>query len=186
MDHIEQALRQEGIDADFHKAGVLYAAARFKEQEPRQRQVLAHLDDAGHTEDDCYWQWDEIARANRPAFYDGSRMISYGQQSKDGRMIFGTRGGYAFGSKPRSNFSLQNPEFRVREELMYDLFPMLKGVRITHGWGGSFGMPRRMSYSTRQTASEWRAATAGKAWVRPFRFHHRIRDSLAGQGRTVF
>lgn len=47
-------------------------------------------------------------------------------------MIFGARGGYVYGAKPRSDFQLSDPEFRIREQLMYDLFPMLKGVRITH------------------------------------------------------
>lgn len=87
-------------------------------------------------------KWDEIGLAKRPAFCDGSKMISYGQRSRDGRMIFGARGGYVFGGKPRSEFNLSAPEFRLREELLHDLFPMLKGVRITHGWGGSLGMAR--------------------------------------------
>ncbi|MBN3851945.1 FAD-dependent oxidoreductase [Paraburkholderia sp. Ac-20340] len=249
VDAIAAALAREQIDADFHKGGVVYAAARFPEQEKRQRAVLAQLYAAGHTEDDCYWLskreldrtvqlrdgfggvfkrhcatinparmvrglaraverlgvpifeqsratairagivetaqgrvkapivipalegyassvpgfgryvipvqslivateplsdalWDEIGLHTRPAFCDGSKMVSYGQRTRDGRMIFGARGGYRFGSRPRSTFRLADPEFRLREALLYDLFPMLKGVRITHGWGGSLGMAR--------------------------------------------
>lgn len=252
VDNIGERLQQEGIDASFHKGGVLYAAARYPEQVAMQRKVLKGLYQAGHTEDDCWWldarelsekvrlrngygaifkrhcatinparmvrglaeaverkgaqiyektrvtairpgevetehgtvrasivvpalegysstvgnlgrliipvqslivateplsqaQWDEIGLAERPAFCDGSRMVSYGQRSADGRMIFGARGGYVYGGVPRSEFSLGDEEFRVREELMYDLFPMLKGVKITHGWGGSLGMPRNFA-----------------------------------------
>lgn len=249
VDAIHDALLAEGIEADFHKGGVVYAAARFPEQERRQRKLLEQLYAAGHTEDDCYWlgkreldgivrlrggyggifkrhcatinpakmvrglaraverrgvrifegsrvtsiqpglvrtergsvranvvvpamegysttvpkfgryvipvqsliiateplsdqQWSEIGLSERPAFCDGSRLISYGQRSSDGRMIFGARGGYVFGGKPRSDFRLGDPEFRLREDLLHDLFPTLKGVRITHGWGGSLGMAR--------------------------------------------
>ncbi|WP_321897167.1 NAD(P)/FAD-dependent oxidoreductase [Burkholderia cepacia] len=249
VDRIRQALVDEHIDADFHKGGVVYAAARFPEQEQRQRQLLAQLYAAGHTEDDCHWldkralenvvhlrngyggvfkkhcatinpakmvrglaraveqrgvqiyegsrvtsiqpglvttangsvkadivvpalegysstipgfgrfvipvqsliiateplserQWREVGLKDRPAFCDGSKLISYGQRSADGRMIFGARGGYVFGSTPRSDFNLHDPEFRQREALLRDLFPMLQGVRITHGWGGSLGMAR--------------------------------------------
>ncbi|HEX8827085.1 MAG TPA: FAD-dependent oxidoreductase [Xanthobacteraceae bacterium] len=249
VDAIKQVLDTEGIDADFHKGGVIYAAARFREQEKRQRELLAQLYAAGHTEDDCFWldrealeskvrlrggyggifkrhcatinpakmvrglakaverrgveiyeqsrvtsissgrvstatgsvkagivvpamegysttvpnfgryvipvqsliiateplsdeQWDQIGLSERPAFCDGSKMVSYGQRSRDGRLIFGARGGYVFGGKPKSDFKLADPEFRLREALLHDLFPMLKDVRITHGWGGSLGMAR--------------------------------------------
>jgi glycine/D-amino acid oxidase-like deaminating enzyme len=249
VDAIRDALQTEHIEADFHKGGVIYAAARFPEQMRRQRKLLDQLYAAGHTEDDCHWldkralddivrlhgayggifkqhcatinpakmvrglaraveargvrifeqsrvsaiqpgfvktargsvradivvpamegysstvpnfgryvipvqsliiateplsdqQWSDIGLAKRPAFCDGSKMISYGQRSRDGRMIFGARGGYVFGGKPRSTFSLDQPEFRLREDMLHDLFPMLKGVKITHGWGGSLGMAR--------------------------------------------
>ena len=66
VDAIRDALLTERIDADFHKGGVVYAAARFPEQEQRQRKVLAQLHAAGHTEDDCYWldkrELDDVVR----------------------------------------------------------------------------------------------------------------------------
>lgn len=252
VDTIGEKLKEENISADFHKGGVLYAAARYPEQLAAQRALLNQLYQAGHTEDDCWWLdayelgervrmhnglgavfkrhcatvnparmvrglaeavekrgvelyektpataigvgkvvtangvvrapivvpalegysptvkgfdrylipvqslivateplsdslWDKVGLANREAFCDGSRMISYGQRSSDDRMIFGARGGYVYGGKPRSQFSLEDKEFRMREQLLYDLFPMLKDVSITHGWGGSLGMPRNFA-----------------------------------------
>ena len=252
VDDIGSRLQEEGIDADFNKGGVLYAAARYPEQERFQRKLLNQLYESGHTEEDCYWLnaeqleakvrlrngfgaifkphcatvnparmvrgladivekmgvqifektrvssfrprevktefgtvrattvvpalegysssikgfgryiipvqsliiateplsaslWDEIGLNNHEAFCDGSRMVSYGQRSADNRMVFGARGGYTYGGKPRNDFSLDDAEFRVREELMYDLFPMLKDVKITHGWGGSLGIPRNFA-----------------------------------------
>lgn len=90
-------------------------------------------------------QWDEVGLQDRPAFSDSGRLITYGQRSADDRLIFGARGAYQFGARPRSEFSLKDPEFRIRERLMTDLFPALHGVRVTHGWGGSMGMSRRFA-----------------------------------------
>ena len=252
VDDIGDVLQKESIDAHFHKAGVLYAAARYPEQVALQKGVLEQLYQAGHTEEDCYWLgaaelqekvrlrnglgavykrhcatinparmvtglakcvenagvriyentrvrsftsgevksekgtvkapvivpalegysstvkgfgnhiipvqslivateplsdalWQEIGLEGREAFCDGSRMVSYGQRTQDGRMVFGARGGYVYGGKPRSHFSLESDEFRVREELLYDLFPMLRGVKIDFGWGGSLGVPRNFA-----------------------------------------
>jgi glycine/D-amino acid oxidase-like deaminating enzyme len=89
-------------------------------------------------------QWDALGLADRPAFSDGGRLITYGQRSADDRLIFGARGAYQFGAKPRDRFSLQDPEFRLRQGVMVDLFPSLQGVRVTHGWVGSMGMSRRL------------------------------------------
>ncbi|MEH6443944.1 MAG: FAD-binding oxidoreductase [Oceanospirillaceae bacterium] len=252
VDDIGAVLAQEGIDADFNKGGVIYAAARYPEQVKQQQKLLSQLYEIGHTEDDCYWLdaqqlhekvrlrnglgaiykphcatvnpvsmvrglaevvekmgveiyektraisiqsrkviteqgtvqastiipalegysstikgfgdyiipvqslmiateplceslWDEIGLSNREAFSDGSRMVSYGQRSVDGRMIFGARGGYNYGGKPSGKFTLSDPEFRIREALLFDLFPMLKNVKITHGWGGELGMARNFA-----------------------------------------
>ncbi len=90
-------------------------------------------------------QWDEIGLHTRPAFSDGGRLTTYGQRSQDGRLIFGARGGYMFGGKSRYDFTLQDPAFRLREKLMVDLFPSLKNVNVTHGWGGTLGMSRNFT-----------------------------------------
>jgi glycine/D-amino acid oxidase-like deaminating enzyme len=87
-------------------------------------------------------QWDEIGLVDRPTFSDGSRMSTYGQRTADNRLIFGARGGYLYGGKVRHQFSLQNPEFRERENILCDLLPSLETVQFTHGWGGTLGMAR--------------------------------------------
>lgn len=60
-------------------------------------------------------------------------------------MIFGARGGYQFGSKIQTQFSLKDPAFRLRESLLRSLFPSLSDTRITHGWGGTLGISRNFS-----------------------------------------
>jgi glycine/D-amino acid oxidase-like deaminating enzyme len=105
---------------------------------PVQSQIIA-------TEPLSEAQWDEVGLASRPAFSDGGRLITYGQRSADGRLIFGARGGYRFGARPRNDFTLDGPESALRKRLMVELFPALSGVRITHGWGGTMGMARRFA-----------------------------------------
>jgi glycine/D-amino acid oxidase-like deaminating enzyme len=90
-------------------------------------------------------QWDEIGLAERPTFSDAGRLSTYGQRSTDGRIIFGARGGYLYGGKARHQFSLNDPEFRERENILKDLFPSLEQVNITHGWGGTIGMARNFA-----------------------------------------
>lgn len=87
-------------------------------------------------------QWSDIGLEQRPTFCDSGRLVTYGQRSADGRLVFGTRGGYQFGSKARSTFHLADEEFRLRETIMRDLFPTLRDVTVTHGWGGTLAMAR--------------------------------------------
>ncbi|MFV0597071.1 NAD(P)/FAD-dependent oxidoreductase [Shewanella sp.] len=109
-------------------------------------------------------QWDTIGLANRATFSDASRIVTYGQRSPDNRLIFGARGGYGFGAKVRTEFRF-NPklfnvkcpanqssprrafegEFGFRYQLLLALFPQLKDVQITHGWGGTLAFARRFA-----------------------------------------
>ncbi|GKW48799.1 NAD(P)/FAD-dependent oxidoreductase [Halomonas sp. NCCP-2165] len=249
VDAIGEVLDREGIDADFHKGGVIYAAARYPDQVAIQRDYLAHLHALGHAEADCYWLdaeqlaeqarfrggrggiyhrhcatlhprklveglaatverlgvtifehsrattlgrhqvsthegsieapliigategyaerfhdfrrhiipvqslviateplpealWQEIGLAGRPAFADASRLITYGHRSADGRLVFGARGSYRFGARPKADQAISDDDIRLRHTLLADLFPALRDVRITHGWGGSLGLSR--------------------------------------------
>ncbi|MGC3874774.1 NAD(P)/FAD-dependent oxidoreductase [Halomonas sp. GXIMD04776] len=86
--------------------------------------------------------WQEIGMAERPAFADASRLINYGHRSADGRLVFGARGSYAFGAKSKHALAISQDDIRLRHDLLVDLFPILKNVRIRHGWGGSLGLSR--------------------------------------------
>lgn len=86
--------------------------------------------------------WQEIGMAERPAFADASRLINYGHRSADGRLVFGARGSYAFGGKSKHSLAISPEDIRLRRDLLADLFPVLKDVKISHGWGGSLGLSR--------------------------------------------
>ena len=89
--------------------------------------------------------WSEIGLANHETFSDAGRMATYGRRTVDGRILFGARGGYRFGGKVRHQFKLSDPEFRLRENILRDLFPVLEKVEITHGWGGTLGIARNFA-----------------------------------------
>ncbi|WP_148253676.1 NAD(P)/FAD-dependent oxidoreductase [Aidingimonas lacisalsi] len=249
VDDIGRTLAREGIEADFHKGGAIYAAARYPDQVAIQQDYLAHLHELGHDEANCYWldadqlagkarfrngyggihhrqvatinplklvtgladtverlgvtiyerspatsiakgevstyeggieasnivcategyaqdfhdfrrhvipvqslviateplsasTWEEIGMQERPAFADASRLINYGHRSADDRLVFGARGTYRFGARPKTDHAISDTDIAMRRDLLTDLFPALEDVRITHGWGGSLGLSR--------------------------------------------
>ncbi|WP_433771291.1 NAD(P)/FAD-dependent oxidoreductase [Pseudomonas putida] len=87
--------------------------------------------------------WDEIGLSQGQAFSESSRQVTYGQRTADNRLIFGARGGYQFAGRLRHDFDLTTSEIELRRYLFGELFPQLKNVQITHGWGGNLGMSRR-------------------------------------------
>ena len=94
-------------------------------------------------------QWDEIGLEGREAFGDGRRLVTYGQRTEDGRIAFGARGTYGFGSPIFDRFPPGHPHYRVMEDLLRGFFPVLKDVRITHHWGGALAVPRTWLPSVR-------------------------------------
>ena len=86
--------------------------------------------------------WEEIGLSRGQAFSESSRQVTYGQRTADNRLIFGARGGYQFAGKLRHDFDLTRSEIELRRYLFGELFPQLRNVQITHGWGGNLGMSR--------------------------------------------
>lgn len=66
----------------------------------------------------------------------------YGHLTADGRIAFGARGSYYFGSRIRRNFGLGTRETKWMRELLFRSFPALRGVPVTHAWGGAMALPR--------------------------------------------
>jgi glycine/D-amino acid oxidase-like deaminating enzyme len=86
--------------------------------------------------------WNEIGLAERETFTDERRITIYGQRTGDGRMVFGGRAGYYFGSRLLPTFSPQDRQIRHVERTLTELFPVLRDCEITHRWGGLMGVPR--------------------------------------------
>jgi glycine/D-amino acid oxidase-like deaminating enzyme len=103
--------------------------------------------------------WDEIGLAERETFGDGRRVTIYGQRTADGRMAFGSRGEYYFGSGIRDTFPPDHGYFTDIRQTLADLFPVLEDAKITHRWGGVLGVPRDLQ------ASVGIDRASGRAWA---------------------
>ncbi len=87
--------------------------------------------------------WDEIGLAHRETFSDHRHLVIYGQRTADDRLVFGGRGApYHFGSRVEPAFDRDHRVFAQLHATVLDLFPVLRGARFTHAWGGPLGIPR--------------------------------------------
>jgi len=88
-------------------------------------------------------QWEQIGWQNRESLASCNYTVDYLTRTADGRILFGSRGApYRLGSKI-SDEQDRHAETHARiQQLVLEWFPMLKGVKFTHAWGGPVGMPR--------------------------------------------
>lgn len=86
--------------------------------------------------------WDEIGLADREVFGDGRRMVTYGQRTEDGRIAFGSRGTYRFGSRIEERSGPEDPHFAPVRARLVEMLPVLQNVRLTHAWGGPLAATR--------------------------------------------
>ena len=87
--------------------------------------------------------WDEIGLKNRETFADYRNVIIYGQRTKDNRFAFGGRGApYHYGSKIDSKFDQHKKTHDDLLETLIEIFPVIKGVKVTHTWGGPLAIAR--------------------------------------------
>ncbi|RIJ78863.1 FAD-dependent oxidoreductase [Nakamurella silvestris] len=88
-------------------------------------------------------QLSAVGLAGRATFTDYRHLISYGQRTADGRLVFGGRGApYHFGSRTHPEFDSDPRVFDALQHTLVQMFPVLEGVRFTHTWGGPLGVPR--------------------------------------------
>lgn len=109
--------------------------------------------------------WDELGLANRETFGDERRIVIYGQRTADGRLVFGGRAGYYFGSRLFSTFSPDDSQIRHVERSLVELFPILETYEITHRWGGLMGVPRNWRAGVgfdRRTGMGWAGGYVGE------------------------
>jgi glycine/D-amino acid oxidase-like deaminating enzyme len=88
-------------------------------------------------------QWSEIGWQNRESLASCNYTVDYLTRTADGRILFGSRGApYRFRSKISDEQDRHGETHARIEELVVEWFPVLKGIRFMHEWGGSVGMPR--------------------------------------------
>ena len=82
-------------------------------------------------------QWAEIGLDDRPTFADDRYMVIYGQRTEDGRLAFGGRGiPYLWGSGIDPESEVRADSHARVDAALFELFPQLRGIGITHRWGG--------------------------------------------------
>lgn len=88
-------------------------------------------------------QWAAIGWQNRESLASCNYTVDYLTRTRDGRILFGSRGApYHFGSKISDGQDRHRETHERIQETVVEWFPVLQGVRFTHHWGGPVGMPR--------------------------------------------
>ena len=88
-------------------------------------------------------QWAAIGWEKRESLASCNYTVDYLTRTADGRILFGSRGApYRFGSLISDDQELHHATHAHIEDLVLEWFPVLRGIRFTHHWGGSVGMPR--------------------------------------------
>ncbi|MDT8320704.1 MAG: FAD-dependent oxidoreductase [Xanthomonadales bacterium] len=89
-------------------------------------------------------QIDELVIHKRYCFGNRDRIVTYGQRTADGRIAFGCRGSYRYGSQVHRRFDATDPEFSIVRDTLLRFFPSLADIGFTHGWGGAMGVSRSL------------------------------------------
>lgn len=109
--------------------------------------------------------WERIGLRRRETFSDHRHLIVYGQRTADDRLVFGGRGApYHFGSAIRPAHDRDERVFAGLYTALLELFPHLRGTRVTHAWGGPLGITRDWTASVgldRDTGLAWAGGYVG-------------------------
>jgi len=92
-------------------------------------------------------QIDAICMHKRFTFGNFDHEVTYGQLTADGRIAFGCRGTYHYGSEIQGQFNSADPEFELVRQTLIRFFPALEGIDFTHAWGGAMGVSRSLQPS---------------------------------------
>jgi glycine/D-amino acid oxidase-like deaminating enzyme len=129
--------------------------------------------------------WDEIGLARRETFTDHRHLIVYGQRTADDRLVFGGRGApYHLGSRIRPEYDRDERVFARLHASLVDLFPVLRGNRVTHAWGGALGIPRDWCASVgldRETGLGWAGGYVGDGVATTNLAGRTLRDLVLGR-----
>lgn len=159
--------RVETDRGDVRADVVVRAAEAYTRDLPGQRRTLVPLSSLMvATEPLGADLWERIGLGRMETFADDRRMVVYGQRTTDGRIAFGGRGApYRFGSGIDEASVHSSPVHDRIAEALVAMIPALRGVRITHCWGGVLGVPRDWQPSVgldRATGVGWAGGYVGE------------------------
>ncbi|MBK5286869.1 MAG: FAD-dependent oxidoreductase [Acidimicrobiia bacterium] len=109
--------------------------------------------------------WDAIGWSDCETLADGRHLIIYAQRTADNRIAFGGRGApYHFASGTRDEYDRDRGVFTELRQVLHELFPCVRGARVTHEWGGPLAIPRDWYSSVtydRRTGMGWAGGYVG-------------------------
>lgn len=109
------------------------------------RRVVAIRDRVLATEPLCEQQMASIGWNNRQGVYDTRTQMNYMRLTKDNRIIFGGRLGYAFAGTTSPGVDSDVQTYEPLADAFFDTFPQLQGLRFTHAWSGPIDLSTRMA-----------------------------------------
>ncbi len=122
---------------------VLAGEAYLTRLRPLRRQLLPVYSLIVLTEPLSPDQWAQIGWRRHECIASFRLSVDYLARTPDGRILVGGRGApYHFGSRIEDEYDLHPPTHRMLQDLTVRWFPMLRGVRFTHAWGGPLGIAR--------------------------------------------
>jgi glycine/D-amino acid oxidase-like deaminating enzyme len=83
-------------------------------------------------------QWDEIGWRNRQGIADMRLLFDYQRPTKDGRIVIGGSDYPYYANDALSSGNNKNI-INMLTGSLFTTFPQLKGLRISHAWGGTMG-----------------------------------------------
>lgn len=144
---------------------IVLAGEAYLSQLPKlNRQIIPLTSHIVVTEPLSDAQWAEVGWANRDVVGGFGTTGGYLNHTGDGRIAFGAyRAQYPFKSAITDDLDRNEEIFAHARRATLEWFPMLRGVRFTHSWGGVFGVPRDhmpvMSYDRRTGIATGRGYT---------------------------
>lgn len=85
-------------------------------------------------------QWKAVGWDKRNGIETAFRLIHYMRPTKDGRILLGGKTAYYyFGHQVNEKYDEHEKLFSRLQHDMQKLFPGLKGIKFSHGWGGPIG-----------------------------------------------
>ncbi|UDY22609.1 NAD(P)/FAD-dependent oxidoreductase [Nocardioides sp. Kera G14] len=128
--------------------------------------------------------WAEIGLRRRETFSDYRNLIIYGQRTADNRLVFGGRGApYHFNSRIAAGNDRDERVFASLYATLLEMFPVLRGTKVTHSWGGALGIPRDWCASVgidRRTGLAWAGGYVGDGVTTTNLAGRTLRDLILG------
>ena len=128
-----------------HAHKVILATNSFtKHKKKISNHVAAIRDRIIMTEPLSVEQLGSLGWRNRQGVSDTSAQLKYMRLTKDNRILYGGRPDYFFNNETDPEFDRTPTPYIPLLRKLYNTFPSLEGVKITHAWSGPIALTTRM------------------------------------------